>query len=147
MYDRRTREIYTFVVCKQWDYENNGIATPQTTSAMSKEKIWWKCSSGHRWQAVVASRSAKGNGCPHCSGHKAISGVNDLLTLSPRLAGEWDYELNSVDIRKVKLKSNMKVWWKCKKGHVWKAKICNRAIGKGCPYCAGKVPHLNKNVR
>jgi len=132
---------------KQWDYENNGTATPNTTSAMSKKKIWWKCSIGHSWKAVVASRSAKGNGCPYCSGHKAISGVNDLLTLSPRLAGEWDYELNSVDIRKIKLKSNMKVWWKCKKGHVWKAKICNRAIGKGCPYCAGKVPHLSKNVR
>ena len=47
----------------------------------SHKKVWWKCSKGHEWQAVVASRN-RGSGCPYCSGRKAISGINDLETLS-----------------------------------------------------------------
>ena len=34
--------------------------------------------------------------------------------------------------------SSIKVWWKCPKGHIWKAMIANRSKGVGCPYCAGK---------
>lgn len=27
--------------------------------------------------------------CPYCSGHKVLRGFNDLATLNPRLAKEW----------------------------------------------------------
>lgn len=134
-------------LAKEWDYENNGSLTPTMVAAKSKKKASWVCSKGHRWKATVASRSVKGNGCPYCNGHKAIAGVNDLATVNSKLAQEWDYDKNVISIKNVKLKSNMKVWWKCKNGHSWKATVCNRAIGKGCPYCAGKIPYTGRTIR
>lgn len=36
----------------------------------------------------------------------------------------------------LKIKSNKKVWWKCKNGHEWQAIISNRTNkNQGCPFC------------
>jgi hypothetical protein len=32
--------------------------------------------------------------------------------------------------------SNKKVWWTCKKGHVWNAMINLRNRNNNCPYCS-----------
>jgi len=132
---------------KQWDYSKNGDKKPETVMANAGFKAWWICEKGHSWQSKVKTRNSKKSGCPYCSGLKAINGETDLPTVNPRLATEWDYERNTVDIRCVTFKSNMKVWWKCEKGHTWKATVCNRTIGKGCPYCAGKIPYKARSVR
>ena len=121
----------------EWDYEKN-TEDIHATSECSSKKVWWKCRNGHSWLANVHSRR-NGNGCPYCAGFKAIPGETDLLTLDPALALEWDYERNTLNITAITLKSNIKVWWVCEHGHRWKAKVCNRAIGRGCPFCAGKV--------
>jgi hypothetical protein len=132
---------------KEWDYEMNTLNI-HTTSEYSKKKAWWKCANGHSWSAVIHSRSRpNGNGCPYCAGKKAIPGETDLLTVAPHLAVEWDYERNTIDIHDITLKSNVKVWWVCKCGHRWKAPVCNRAIGSGCPRCAGKVIYSAKYVK
>ena len=34
--------------------------------------------------------------------------------------------------------SEKKVWWKCSKGHEWKATIVNRNKGRNCPYCSNR---------
>jgi len=47
---------------------------------------------------------------------------------------EWNLTPNNVTSG-----SGKKVWWKCEKGHEWDAIIGNRAKGRGCPYCAGKL--------
>jgi len=86
-------------------------------------------------------------GCPYCAGKRAIPGETDLLTLAPHIAKKWDYEKNTVNITEVTLKSNKKVWWICEYGHKWKAKVYKRAIGRGCPICAGKVIYSSKNVK
>lgn len=52
---------------------------------------------------------------------------------------EWDYDKNnSLDPAKIYYNSNLKVWWKCVKGHSWLAKISSR-FKSGCPYCQGKL--------
>ena len=80
---------------------------------------------------------AKGNGCPYCAGKKVLSGYNDLQTVNPTLAKEWNYEKNEgLTPAEVMPNSNKKVWWKCQKGHEWQAVISNRNNGNGCPYCA-----------
>ncbi len=64
-----------------------------------------------------------------------------MLSCFPELAGEWDYDRNG-EIRPESFlpQSSCKVWWKCQKGHSWKAVIESRTVrGTGCPYCAGKV--------
>ena len=42
--------------------------------------------------------------------------------------------------------SSRKVWWKCKKGHEWKAIIASRSKGSGCPYCYGKKVGEDNNL-
>lgn len=77
---------------------------------------------------------------------KLIKGENDLLTKAPQLAEEWDYEKNEKLPSEYAFKSNVSVFWKCKKcGYEYKAKISNRAIGRGCPCCAGRVVVLGVN--
>jgi hypothetical protein len=106
---------------------------PTTLSAGSDAKVGWICEFGHSWQAVVSSRSA-GRGCPVCAGKKVLKGFNDLATTNPELAAQAD----GWDPTTVIAGSHKKVGWKCKHGHKWNAAVGNRAIGLGCPVCAGK---------
>ena len=59
----------------------------------SGEKVWWICNMNHRWQASIVSRT-KGSKCPYCSGICVIRGKNDLATLRPDIAAEWNDEKN-----------------------------------------------------
>ena len=61
---------------------------------------------------------------------------NDLATINPELAKEWNYERNNILPKQVATGSNQKVWWKCQCGHEWNASIVRRANGADCPYCA-----------
>lgn len=70
---------------------------------------------------------------------KLIKGENDLLTVNPALAKEWNYEKNgTLTPDQVTEKSDKKVWWKCDKGHEWETMVATRTRGHGCPFCAGK---------
>ncbi len=125
-------------LAKEWNYEKNGNLRPETFSVSSSKKVWWKCSKGHEWQAVVASRNG-GNGCPVCSGNKILKGYNDLQTVNQDLVKEWNFEKNG-NLRpdNVTANSNRKVWWKCPQGHEWKASIAYKNNKGGCPICSGK---------
>ena len=126
------------LLVNEWDFEKNNGLTPMDVMPYSDKKVWWKCSNGHRWQAVIKSRS-KGTGCPYCIGQKVLVGYNDLATLNPRLAKEWNYERNeNLKPEQFSVGSNKKVWWKCNKGHEWKNAINNRNRGRNCPFCANK---------
>ena len=78
----------------QWD-ERNAPLTPKTVSYGSKKKLWWHCREGHSWQAAVYNRSA-GAGCPYCAGKAVESGGNDLASVYPELAKQWDAVKNAV---------------------------------------------------
>lgn len=121
---------------KEWDYEKNEI-DPTTLTKYSNKNAWWLCSEGHSWQASCNYRN-QGNGCPFCTGKRAIPGETDLPTTIPELMKEWDYKKNSTDPKTLKKASNKKIWWRCSKGHSWQAQVSCRARGTGCPYCAGK---------
>lgn len=63
---------------------------------------------------------------------------NSFASLYPQFADGWDVEKNkgmTPDL--FSAKSHTKVWWKCDKGHSWKAAISTRS-NLGCPYCAGQ---------
>lgn len=122
----------------EWDYEQNGNLIPDGVTVSSGKPVWWKCANGHRWQASPHSRS-KGRGCPYCNGHRVMAGYNDILTLRPDLALEWDYDKNLVhDPARLSPCSNVMVWWICEKRHSWRTSPKNRNHGSGCPYCANK---------
>jgi len=104
----------------------------------SDYKAWWICERGHSYQSTVANRVA-GKGCPICSGHKVVSGINDLVTINPQLAKDWDYGKNRDDPHTISPNSSKKAWWKCAScGNEWQAQIHSRNSGIGCPQCAKK---------
>ena len=105
---------------------------PKTVTAYSHQKVAWKCSLNHQWEARVSDRS-KGDGCPYCSGHRVLAGFNDLATTHPKVAAKAD----GWDPSTVAAFSNKKAAWKCDVGHSWEALISNRAKGSGCPVCSG----------
>lgn len=116
---------------------NVGI-DPCTLLPSSNKKVWWQCSQGHKWEAVVANRTRLKSGCPFCSGHRAIPGKTDFATVYPELLNEWNYEKNTgINPSEFTAHSGKKVWWRCKRGHEWEAIIDSRTRGTGCPYCVG----------
>lgn len=123
-------------IAAEWDYSKNVRLTPEQVTLGSKIKIWWKCEHGHSWRAAVYSR--KIHDCPHCYGNILTIGVNDLQTVNPQLAAEWDYAKNGRNPDNVAANSAHKAWWLCQIGHSWQAAIRNRNHGNGCPYCANR---------
>lgn len=56
-------------VAAQWHPALNGALTPEQVTAGSHRKVWWECSLGHVWKAVIFSRTAsRACGCPACAG-------------------------------------------------------------------------------
>ena len=56
-------------IAAQWHQELNGSLTPQMVTVSSHKKVWWQCSEGHVWQAVIYSRTGDQKcGCPACAG-------------------------------------------------------------------------------
>ena len=132
-------------LAKEWNYDKNNGLTPTDVLPSSNKKVWWKCGKGHEWQAMIRSRN-DGRGCPYCSGRHAVNGKNDLQTVNPVLATEWNYERNcGLMPMDVLPNSNKKVWWKCRKGHEWQSTVANRNNGNGCPYCLGRYAVKGEN--
>lgn len=123
----------------------NGALRPQDVTAGSNKKVWWRCASGHEWQATVYTRVI-GGGCPVCLGRKVLPGVNDLATLFPELAGQWSAKNGALLPTQVRPFSNKRVWWECGLGHTWQATPNARiSHNSGCPYCANRrlLPGFN----
>lgn len=120
---------------KEWDYIKNNFG-PEEVMKHTNKKVWWKCSKcGYEWQQSPNNRT-KGHGCPCCSGRVPKVGVNDLATLKPNLALDWNYDKNEDRPENNKLYSHKEKYWKCHKcGYEWKTKIRNRVVNSKCPNC------------
>ena len=100
-------------LASEWHPTKNGSIKPNTILGYAKVKVWWQCKNGHEWEATVDNRH-KGKGCPYCSGNKLDKGINDLVTLYPDIAKDWDYEKNAgMGPDEIMPHSGKKVWWKC----------------------------------
>ena len=130
------------MLAAQWHAERNVGLTPADVVAGSKRRVWWQCEKGHVWRTSVALRAARGCGCPVCAGKKVCAGENDLGTVFPALAAQWDPEKNgAVTPMDVTAYSNRRAWWRCSRGHSFAAAISARATRHSdCPYCTGRKP-------
>ena len=109
---------------------------PTEVKPKSNKKLAWKCPLGHKYEAVVSTRSVRGSGCPFCSGNKVLAGFNDLATQFPDLAKE----AHGWDPKAVAQGSDKRLTWCCSLGHTWTAAVYSRTGGDqvGCPYCSGR---------
>lgn len=129
-------------VATEWDSEANTELDVNTTGHAVRKKAWWKCEKGHKWQAMIYTRTRPNPpGCPVCAGLRAYAGYNDLATTRPDILSKWDYEKNTdVSPTEITESSHTKVWWKCENGHSWYARVQSvtglKTDKSGCPYCS-----------
>ena len=135
-------------IAAEWDYAKNTIEGPWAVTAGSNQKIWWICSKGHGYEASVCSRTGRKKcGCPYCSNHRVKYGFNDLETVYPQIATEWDSIKNGYGPNLIVASSRKIVWWRCSLGHRYQAMVYDRTgpLKIGCPYCSGRkaLPGFN----
>lgn len=142
-------------LAKEWHPTKNGDLTPEMVTSGSLKKVWWYLPYydeekdkifNFEWEANISNRALKNSGCPFLTG-TVWSGYNDLLTVNPTLASEWNYERNgNITPDVVSPSDQRKMWWKCAIcGNEWNAKVSNRhQLGRGCPNCATKKSRNTK---
>ncbi|MCP5051910.1 MAG: zinc-ribbon domain-containing protein [bacterium] len=121
-------------VAKQWHPTKNGSLTPEQVTPGSEKYIWWVCEKGHVWDTMIYERN-NGSQCPYCLGRRR----SKVISIGPILTKQWHPTKNGqLNPDKVPRDSNQEVWWKCEKGHEWKAGIIDRKHGQKCPDCSNR---------
>jgi predicted metal-binding protein len=131
-------------IAVEWHPTKNRPLTASNVNPGSKTRRWWKCRNcSHDWQTDPDHRTRRGDGCPKCAPARQSKTAStpkpgqSLGEKLPDLAAEWHPTLNlpltPFDVRP---RGGASVWWRCRFGHVWKAKIAPRAVGIGCPKCS-----------
>ena len=136
-------------LAKQWHPTLND-STPDCNSAHSNKQFAWLCDKDHIFYCSPDKR-IRGNGCPYCSSRALLLGYNDLETVFPNIAREWDYAKNEGTPKDYTHRSTYKASWKCSVcGNEWTMRIRDRSDSKYqlCPKCAvikrGQERHANE---
>jgi len=58
--------------------------------------------------------------------------------IEDKLLEEWNWNRNTIRPEKISRGSGLLVWWLCKNGHEWQAKVYSKSHGRKCPYCSGR---------
>ena len=127
-------------VAREWHPWRNAGHSPADFVWSSNEEAWWKCPAGddHEWRARINNRTSNDTGCPFCAG-MAPSETTSLAAVFPELAEQWHPLLNGdLGPADVTTQSNRVAFWRCSRGHVWRASVENRARGAACPFCSGR---------
>lgn len=133
-------------IAEKWDHELNGDLTPDMVSVGSSRNVWWKCENGfddHAFEKPIRDMTKiEKSFCPYCSNQKVLRGFNDLATVVPHIAKQWNYDKNGDLVPSdVTFVSSKKVHWKCEKcGYEWMATVGNRVErDSGCPSCSASL--------
>jgi len=60
------------LVAAQWHPTLNESLEPTMVLPGSRKRVWWQCSDGHEWKAIIYSRTGADKcGCPVCAGKTA----------------------------------------------------------------------------
>lgn len=129
---------FSSILFREWHPSKNPNLNPETVTASSNRKVFWLGKCGHEWEAVVASRTRIGSGCPFCANQKVLRGFNDLLTQRPDLAKEWSIADNALRPDEVLAGGNTKYVWACNYGHRYQSSVYQRIQGSSCDVCSGK---------
>jgi hypothetical protein len=144
-------------IAAQFHPTKNGKKTAYDFTAGSGQTVWWRCSKGHDWPAVICSRTnlKLSSGCPICAGRKPSDGrprqsiTQSKITVTyPKIAKEFHPEKNNdLQPNKISYGSGLRVWWKCAKGHDYEAIVSNRTLlGSNCPYCSNQSSEFEVRI-
>lgn len=141
----RVTPTYNLAACRpelagEWHPKNE--RGPESYTPFSNTKVWWRCSKGHEWQALISGR-ANGKGCSVCAGLATLPNMSIVAT-HPDLMSEWSPR-NTISPHSVVAGSARRLWWRCAKGHEWESQVRYRAMGRGCPCCAGRAASPGQN--
>jgi len=81
----------------QWHPTKNDHLDPENISYGSNKKVWWICSKGHEWEAIVKNRS-NGAGCPFCSPSTSLLEIRvfcELISIFPE--AKWRHKINGIE--------------------------------------------------
>jgi very-short-patch-repair endonuclease len=128
--------------------KNGGIKLTDLTYGSNKI-VWWQCKNScsygclHEWKATPLHRCSSDNtSCPYCSiPRKKWCEHSSIVYTHPLIMQEWHPIKNqTLEPNKFIAGSNVKIWWKCDKGHEWQTAICHRTLrGNKCPKCRHKT--------
>ena len=129
---------------KEWDFLKNDV-DPFKVAVKSKYKANWICNyCKHEWQTRIDHRTYSKSGCPKCGIKKNTLNTQltrlklngSLFDKNKDLLKEWHPTKNlPLTPKDVTLGSGKKVWWICKKKHVWQARVHARNEGARCSKC------------
>lgn len=120
-------------LAKEFQTTVNGVDPYKIPTGRSK-RYTWKCGkAGHIFQASVADRTRRGDGCPYCYGRYATP-QNNLALVKPDDAKHFhptkNGKLTPFDITP---SSNKKIHWICENSHEW---VTTPGAKKGCAKCS-----------
>lgn len=129
----------------EWDYSKNNVS-PSDIFPKTNKKYYFVCPKGHSYLQSPNNKTSKNYGCPYCSGQALLTGYNDLQTVYPEIAKEWDYSKNEKGPSDYRYGSSYKAWWVCNKcGLTYQSPINAHIKGHKCPYCSGQKVATGKN--
>ena len=125
-------------IAREWHPTKNRF-TPEEVVSESAAHAWWKCHKGDIWRARIQDRTLRKRGCPYCK-RRLASQTNNLAAHNPKLAKEWHpWKNNLLTPKDVTPFSGRYFWWRCAKGHDFRAKVLNRQYGwSKCRRCKKK---------
>ena len=109
-------------------------------SACSSKEINWKCAKGHTFKEKVNVMYRRKNKCFYCTGRLVWSGENDLQTLYPEIAKEFDAEKNGITPDRISPRDTNSYWWTCENKHPSFLQSVEHRVHRKtiCPYCTGR---------
>lgn len=125
-----------FPELREWWSSTNAFGFDDAM-ARHKNVYDWVCSEGHVWSSSLHAVGALGSRCPFCAGQKLVVGLNDVASRFPDLVPSWSC-LNEVTTEET-MGGPTLFWWDCPEGHVYQARVSDRARGRGCSVCSGQV--------
>lgn len=110
-------------LAKEWHPTKNDKLTTCDVTNKSSKKVWWKCyKCNHEWVAAIYNRER--TLCPKCSlNERFLKTEESIFYTRPDLLLYWDYKKNTIDPKTISEKSPKSVAFRCKKNHMWTAKI------------------------
>ena len=82
------------MLVSEWDYEQNGNLLPEFVTIGSGRKVWWKCSKGHTWQAIIKNRVA-GMGCPICYSKEKGKSLEKIINVYSKENLEFVFQFSN----------------------------------------------------